>query len=273
MVDDIVDNPRIAVIGLGEAGEAIATDLAAAGAHVTGWDPAVVRPPDGVRMAESAEAAAEGARALLCLTAAGPSLEVARALATVLVPGQLYADLNTAAPALKLELAAVVVPSGALFVDGALMGPVPGRGMRTPCLACGPGAAGFAELLRPLGMPVVVLGGEPGEAATRKLLRSVFMKGLAAAAIESLAAARAAGCEAWLYAEIADTFEGAGTALLERLVTASRRHAARRVQEMDAARRMFGDLGVPPRVSSAAAGWLSQLEREDEARQGAGRAS
>ena len=159
---------------------------------------------------------ADGAGAVLSLTAAGPSLQVARTLAEVLVPGQLYADLNTAAPALKLELAAVVVPSGALFVDGALMGPVPGQGMRTPCLACGPGAAGFAELLRPLGMPVVVLGGEPGEAATRKLLRSVFMKGLAAAAIESLAAARAAGCEAWLYAEIAETFEGAGTALLER---------------------------------------------------------
>ena len=52
MVDDIVDNRRIAVVGLGEAGEAIAADLAAAGAHVTGWDPAVDRPPEGVRMAE-----------------------------------------------------------------------------------------------------------------------------------------------------------------------------------------------------------------------------
>jgi hypothetical protein len=42
---------------------------------------------------------------------------------------------------------------------------------------------------------------------------------------------------------------------------------------MDAVREMLGELGVPPRVSSAAAGWLSQLEREDEASEGTARAS
>ena len=51
-------------------------------------------------------------------------------------------------------------------------------------------------------MPVEVLGGEPGAAAARKLLRSVFMKGLAASCVESLRAARAAGCEDWMRAEI-----------------------------------------------------------------------
>ena len=46
---------------------------------------------------------------------------------------------------------------------------------------------------------VAVLGlGEAGAAAARKLVRSVFYKGLAAAVTEALRAARAAGCEQWL---------------------------------------------------------------------------
>ena len=124
----------------------------------------------------------------------------------VLAPGQLFADLNTASPALKAELAAVVETGGAQFVDVALMGTVPGNGLLTPCLVSGSGARAYAELFRPLGTPVEVVDGEAGQAAERKLLRSVFMKGMAAAAIESLAAARAAGCEEWLHDELAQVF-------------------------------------------------------------------
>ena len=47
---------------------------------------------------------------------------------------------------------------------------------------------------------------EPGAAAARKLLRSVFMKGLAASCLESLRAARAAGCEDWMREEIEGVF-------------------------------------------------------------------
>jgi hypothetical protein len=41
----------------------------------------------------------------------------------------IYADLNTASPALKHELAALVADSGAQFADVALIGPVPARGL------------------------------------------------------------------------------------------------------------------------------------------------
>ena len=77
-------------------------------------------------------------------------------------------------------------------------GPCRARGLRTPALASGPGASAFAAALGPLGMPVEVVSEAPGDAATLKLLRSVFMKGLAAAAIESHRAADAAGHADWL---------------------------------------------------------------------------
>jgi len=245
----------IAVLGLGEAGRALVADLTAGGADVRGWDP---RPDRGAR-ATSAPDAVRGSDVVLSVNDAGVAVQAAREVADELREGQVYADLNTGGAPLKRELAGVVAPTGALFADVALMAPVPGTGVRTPALASGPGAEAFAARLAPLGMPVEVIGPEPGAAATRKLLRSVFMKGLAATCLESLAAARAAGSEDWMREEIASVLTGADRALLERLETGSRRHAARRVAEMDDATAQLDELGVPARVSRAARAWLEEL--------------
>jgi len=253
-----------ALLGLGEAGSAIAGDLVAAGADVRGFDPAVRAGVAGVELAADANGAVSGSDVVLSVNAAAAALDVAGAAAAGLRPGQVYADLNSAGAALKRAVAEIVAPTGAAFVDVALMAPVPATGLHTPALASGPGAGAFAERLRPLGMPVQVLGDEPGQAAARKLLRSVFMKGLAAASIESLRAARAAGCEDWLRDEIAAVLTGADAALLDRLLTGSARHATRRVGEMRDARELLDELGVEPRVAAAAEGWLAQLEREGD---------
>jgi 3-hydroxyisobutyrate dehydrogenase-like beta-hydroxyacid dehydrogenase len=93
-----------------------------------------------------------------------------------------------------------------------------------------------------------------------KLLRSVFMKGIAAAAIESLEAARAAGVEDRVHADIAAVI---GEPLLERLLSGSRAHAGRRVDEMRAAAAYVEELGVEPRVASAAAEWLADLNADE----------
>ena len=107
--------------------------------------------------------------------------------------GAVWADLNTGSPGLKQRLHAAARERGIRFADVAIMAPVPGRGLRTPMLACGEAADDVARLLNPLGASVEVLPGEPGAAAARKLLRSVFFKGLAAAVVEALEAAKAIG--------------------------------------------------------------------------------
>ena len=207
---------RIAVIGLGEAGAAIARDLRAAGAAVVGFDPAVT--DGGIDRAPTAAAAAGGADVVLSVNAASVAADVAGSVAGVLGPGAVFADLNTASPGAKRAVAAIVEPSGARFADVALMAPVAGRGLRTPALASGPGAARFAEVVGGLGMPVTAIGPETGAAAARKLVRSVFMKGLAAAIGEALEAADRIGGRDALYADIAATLTAADEALLQRLV-------------------------------------------------------
>ena len=61
-------------------------------------------------------------------------------------------------------------------------------------------------------------------------------------------AAAAAGHEAWLESEIAGVI---GIELLQRLVDGSRAHAARRVDEMEAAAELLAELGVEPRIATA----------------------
>jgi 3-hydroxyisobutyrate dehydrogenase-like beta-hydroxyacid dehydrogenase len=257
-------SPAIAMIGLGEAGSAIATDLVSAGVAVSGWDP-VASCPEGVEAASDAADAAAGTDVVISANSAGVALEVARSVAPALRDGQVFADLNTAAPALKRELAALVGGAGAAFADIALIGPVPGSGLRTRALVSGDGAESFAAAMEPLGMPVTVVGEQPGSAAARKLARSVFAKGLAAAIGESLAVAEQLGFEDWLYADLERTLEDADAALLQRLIDGSRLHAARRVDEMAAAVEMLEEAGVEPRIASASEAWLRSLARESEA--------
>jgi hypothetical protein len=85
------------------------------------------------------------------------------------------------------------------------------------------------------------------------------MKGLAAAVIESLAGARAAGCEDWLRADVAATLRDADEAVVQRLEQGSIRHAERRVGEMEAAAAQLRELGVEPHVAEAAAAVLRGL--------------
>ena len=247
---------EVAVLGLGEAGGTIAAGLAAAGCTVRGFDPLATSTPSGVERMSDARDIGTGAELVLSLTTAAHAVEAASSVAASLGAGHVFADLNTTRPTLKSEVAAIVEGSGAAFADVALLGPVPARGIGTPALASGRGAEPLATHMRPLGMPVEVVGGEPGEAAGLKLLRSVFMKGLAASVVESIEAAKTRGADAWLRGEIADVL---GEPLLERLLSGTVTHAERRLDEMEAAAAYLEELGVEPRVSRAAAGWLRSL--------------
>jgi 3-hydroxyisobutyrate dehydrogenase-like beta-hydroxyacid dehydrogenase len=246
----------VAVLGLGEAGGRLAAELVSAGVEVCGYDPLAAAAPAGVDRAGDPRSAVAGAEVVLALTTAATALSAAESALPGLESGAVYADLNTTSPALKRDVAALVERAGAAFADVALLGPVPERGLGTPALASGSGARRFADALGPCGMPVDVVSDRPGDAASLKLLRSVFMKGLAASVLESLSAAEAADRGGWLRGEIAAVI---GEPLLERLVEGSRRHAARRLDEMDAACELLLELGVAPRVAAASAEVLADL--------------
>jgi len=240
----------IAVLGFGEAGSLLARDLVAAGATVRGYDPKVP-PPAGVTAAGSDAEAVAGAGLVLSVNSAGDAVAALEASLAALGPGAAWADLNTAAPAVKQRLAAIGEARGIPVTDIAMMAPVPGTGLRVPMLASGSSAEAVAKTLRAYGADIDVVAGPAGLAATRKLLRSVFYKGMSASIVEALDAADAAGLKDWLTEHIAEELESLDAATLTRIVTGTRQHAVRRGHEMAAAAEMLTDLGVEPIMAAA----------------------
>ncbi|MBO0809948.1 MAG: NAD(P)-dependent oxidoreductase, partial [Actinobacteria bacterium] len=203
--------------------------------------------------------AADGADVVLSVNAAAAAEQAARDAAGGLRAGAVYADLNTSSPESKRRVAAVLAGTGALFADVAVLAPVLRSGLRTPVALAGPGRDRLASFLRPLGVPVEDAGPEPGTAAGRKLLRSIFMKGLAAAVTESMDVAARAGLSGWLWEQITAELTAADSALASRLMEGTRQHAPRRLAEMRAAHDYATELGAPDPVTQAVIDRLAAL--------------
>lgn len=250
---------RIAVFGIGEAGSVIAADLAAAGAEVAAFDPADVPTPDGIERVESPGEAVKGRKLVMAVTAAADAQAAIAQAWNVLPRGAIYADLSTAPPTLKEDLNDTATLRGLVFVDVALMATVPGRGISTPALASGSGAAEFATLFNGLGGAVEVVGDEPGLAATRKLLRSVVTKGFTALVLEAMAGAENLDLRDWMWEHIVEFLEAADRASLDRLVEGTEAHVDRRIVEMDSASAMLESVDVEPVMTRAVESLLKRV--------------
>lgn len=248
---------RCTVIGLGEAGRIYAERLQSHGHDVIGFDVSPI-PTPGLNRAESMAEAVAATDAVIVMTTARASIPVARDAAPYLAPGTLYADFTSAAPDAKLALGQVL-PAGVRAADIAILGPVIALGAATPLMAAGPGAEAAADLLRPLGAPVEVVNGALGDAMAHKLLRSIVMKGLAAVICEAVEAGRRAGYEDWVRGQIAAELAGDAHGTIDRFITGSAKHAARRAEEMSAVAGYCHALGAPSHMSVAARDSLLEL--------------
>jgi len=252
---------RIAVLGLGEAGSIYARELAARGADVVGFDPRAVPIPTGVAKTASIGDAVDGADLVLSLvgaTAAGDVLDAA--LARMKAPAA-FADFNTGAPTQKRVLATTAVAAGIPFADVAVMAPVPRAGVDTELLTSGDGAETTAGALAGFGVPIRVVGTNAGDAAGLKLVRSVFMKGLAALVFESLEAAERIGATDEMRAQIAAELAGDGHAMVQRLLDGTRQHAERREHEMVDAREFLEAIRSPGWMTDGTLAWLRSVRQ------------
>lgn len=247
------------VIGLGEAGALYARGLRDAGFTVLGYDPfTTIREPGIVQTAALTEAVTQS-DLVISLVGAVAAERVSQDSLPTMKRSAVYADFNTAAPTLKADMGLNALRLGVAFADVAVLAPVPRAGIKTPLMASGPGADRFAEMIRPAGADVQSIQGAAGDAAARKLLRSVFMKGLAAVVLESIGAAHAAGQEAWLRGQIETELSSDPHDLVNRLIVGSRQHAERRVHETKDAADYLTSLNQPRWTTDAAHSWLSSL--------------
>jgi 3-hydroxyisobutyrate dehydrogenase-like beta-hydroxyacid dehydrogenase len=264
--------PAVGVIGLGEAGSAIAAGLREDGtATVRGFDTRSHEPRMAARLADAdisvvddLAGLTEGADVVLALTTASSARSVAEAVRPHLGAGQVYADLNSGSPQLKRDVAEIVAPSGCLFVDGAVMSAVPPLRHRVPILLSGPGAQTLLSALDRTGMHLTVVGDEPGTASAVKMFRSLLVKGLEAVLVEFAVGADHYGVTDRVLASMD------GTLPMERwsdlatyLVGRSYEHGKRRAQELREVQTTLEEIGLEALVADGGARrlqWLADLD-------------
>lgn len=251
----------IALIGFGEAGQHIGRGLAASIPGVRAFDirhsePALVNAAraSAVSLCDAPIRAIENANLIFSLVTASSAVDAARAAAMHLKPGQTYIDFNSVSPMTKRAIAEVVAPTGAEFIEAAIMAPVPGPDHRVPVLVSAPAAAAVAARLNALGMNIEVAGDRIGDASLSKMLRSIFIKGIEALMLESLVAARHAGIEERILDSVQKTLPGIDWRALaaynlERTVV----HGKRRAAEMHESAATVAELGLDPFVTQGIA--------------------
>ena len=271
----------LALIGYGEVGQIFAQEFRAEGVNdIAVYDIVFDLAPTGrdrvkraqeaqVRPASSAADAARGADIVISAVTADAAATVAMQAAKYLKAGQIVFDINSASPATKRASARHVEAAAAHFVEGAVMAPVPGRGIRVPILAGGPRAETAAQILNAMGMNVRPVSREPGRASAMKLCRSIMIKGIEALIIDCAVAASKWGVESEVFTSLAETFPATDFGLLaQTMAERVRKHGIRRAAEMREAAGMLEDLGLDGALARAvadaherAAGAQSRVDR------------
>lgn len=257
---------RIALIGFGEVGRRFADDLHGNPAlALSAYD--ILREDGAKRDAyeraasernvaakESARAACEGAHLVFSAVTAAAAEKVAAEAAGFLKSGQIFFDINSAAPGTKQRASAHLAKAGADYVEGAVMAPVKKPGIRVSILAGGSRAEETAERLNPLGFNIRAISPEIGHASATKLCRSIIIKGLEALLVDCAKASERAGVQENVFASLKETFPSIDWHALaddmkERVAT----HGKRRSEEMREAGEMLSDFGFDAELAFAVA--------------------
>lgn len=251
---------KVAILGLGEAGSHFANDLVKLGVEVTGFDPNPVRKlHENIILAKSNLEAVKKADIVFSANLSSVSIEIAEELKDVLKSHQFFCEMNTSGPEKKIKIAEILKNSGVKVIDLAIMAPVPPKGIMTPFLASGENAIEFLEKVKSLNLDLKqVENGKIGDAATRKLLRSIVYKGIAAVVCEAMEAGEAFGMESYIRGQIGSLI-GGNDDLIDRFMEGSRTHALRRMHEMEAVIEMLEAKGLDPIVTRGTRNNLEKL--------------
>jgi 3-hydroxyisobutyrate dehydrogenase-like beta-hydroxyacid dehydrogenase len=266
---------KLAFLGFGGAGYGLAKGLKEAGLReIYFYDKQWETPPFAEvikkRSAEAGSVLVKSIEELMttadlivsCVTGA-VALSVAKGAEPFLTPKHLYADVNTASPRVKEEVAEIIEKTGASFVDVAMMGAIPSFLHRVPMLVSGKGAHRFKAALEPFGTDITWIGEKPGQASAIKMLRSIFTKGLVALLLETLNATHRYQVDQRVLDSLAETMDK--TPFLETVrvqVTKGVVNADRMAHEMEDVLETLKELGVPGTMTEATRDkleWCSRL--------------
>jgi len=261
--------PKIGFIGFGEVGYTFSRAMNKAGAEVTVYDVLLDDPnrADDIRQRTTETGGKVGTLEevvknndyILSTVITQAAKNVAQTVAPMLKPGQIYVDLNSTCPSVKVEIGRIIEAAGADFVEGAILGAVGATGAKTRIFTAGEKRQEIADLFNRMGMNVQPYCRQIGKASMFKMLRSIFSKGVEALLLEMLVAAKRADIETDLWEDItrfmtAKPFDKIGDNWM-------RSHAVaheRRYYEMLQVVETMKELNIEPVMSERTAAYFKQ---------------
>ena len=217
-----------------------------------------------VELMKSSEELAAWAEILIAAVPSSYTLDVCRTVKDRIEPGKIYADVSASTPRTKESVWAELKDTGVLFADAAMLGSLPASRHKVPILASGNGARTFMERMNPLGMKITYAGEKPGDASAIKLIRSIYMKGIAALMIEMLQAADAYQVTEQVISSVAESMDATPfIPAMNRLVTGTAIHCMRRAKELSGSIELLEEAGLNPEIVAASMHIHEALEKYD----------
>ncbi len=269
----------IGFVGFGEAGFHLATGLRGAGvARLYAYDINTKTAGLGdrirhraqasdVNLLDSSQSLARTCDLIFSAVTANAAIEAAEQTLPFLQDKHFYADLDSVSPATKQAIEQLVETSGAHFVEGAIMAPVPRHGHRVPILLGGKQAEPFRDLLAPFGMRLEIVSASVGTASAVKMCRSIIVKGLEALLLECALAATRYDASERVFASLDETLPGIDwSKLAGYMISRIVEHGERRAREMEEVADMLRAAGIEPLMAEATSRrqqWGAQLNLLD----------
>lgn len=250
---------NIAIIGCGEVGCLYAASLANIGYSLYLCAPRpnnkvnqLVSENQNMLLYKKLDGWLKEAEIVISCTPGIVALDVVKEALPFLKKGAVYADFSTAAPGDKQQGAFLAESKDICFIDVVIMGGVSLTGVHTPLLCAGKETEKIIELMKKLGAPIRTLSGaNAGDAASLKLLRTVFTKGLSALAVECIVAAEYHGVKNLLYDILSDIDQTPLSEFLDMLLRNHVVHACRQRQEITEATHQLKTMGLPVQLLPA----------------------
>ena len=260
-------NIKIAIIGFGEAGGAIASGLNKTDRIISVFD--VKTNSDATRVAmlkrykdaqvngqNTIEEAISDADVIFSLVTADQAHEAAKSVLNYCKSGVLFFDCNSCSPNTKRSSANLIENAGGRYVDVAIMAPIHPAQHQTHMHISGPHNTAAIEVMQFLEMNVDPLEGDVGTASAVKMIRSIMVKGIEAILMECTLSARKEGVEKLVFDSLDDTYPGfnfqkRANFIMERMMV----HGVRRAAEMREVAITVDQLGLDNHMSKATVEW------------------
>lgn len=238
--------PVVAVIAPGMMGSGVGKRLVENGIEVrtllTGRSEATVARAKAAGMAGASDEQIAACDIILSILPPGDALGLAERLMPALrsaAKKPIYVDCNALDPATVVKIARVVQETGALFVDGGIIGGPPRPGYSPKIYLSGEAAPRVAELTK-YGLEMPIQPGPIGAASAMKMSYAGITKGFTALGAAMMLAASRAGTAEDLYKELS-TSQPALFGWLTRQMPGMYSKAYRWVAEMEEIAQFVGE--------------------------------